>query len=81
MYLDVDLVNQLENSSIGSLDGDALAIFIGIVTLHEFVHYGDFNYNGNKWKSPYEEGYYFEKEVYGKIIDGSEDVKVILKKR
>ena len=65
IYLDLDLVNQSENSATGSKLAEAFLFYIGVCILHEFVHYGDYNYNGDAWNFPQEEGVLFERDVYG----------------
>ena len=80
IYLDIDLVNQLENSTPGSELAEAFLFYIGVCVLHEFVHYGDYNYNGDAWIFPQEEGVLFERDVYGYRV-WLEDGKIRLIKK
>lgn len=68
LYLDIDLVNQLENTTPNSNLANAFAFLIGVTVLHEYVHYGDYNYNGDTWQYPQEEGLLFENDVYGQSV-------------
>jgi hypothetical protein len=71
LYLDIDVVNDLETGDhISEADADAFVFFIGTTVLHEFVHWGeninqDFSFLG-------EEGVKFEIEAYG--YDVSPDI-------
>lgn len=65
IYLDIDLVNDMENSVIGSDMGDAFAFLLGATLLHELVHLGDWK-DGSDY--PGEEGQLFEKDIYGKSV-------------
>ncbi|MDC6363518.1 MULTISPECIES: hypothetical protein [Flavobacteriaceae] len=63
IYLDIDIINDLESGQISETDADAFLFFIGTTVLHEFVHWGennnpDFFYLG-------EEGVQFEIRAYG----------------
>ncbi len=68
LYLDIDLVNQLENTTPNSSLANAFAFLIGVTVLHEYVHYGDYNYNRDTWQYPQEEGLLFENDVYGQSV-------------
>ena len=68
LYLDIDLVNQLESTTPNSNLANAFAFLIGVTVLHEYVHYGDYNYNGDFWQYPQEEGLLFETDVYGQSV-------------
>ncbi|MGB3606424.1 hypothetical protein [Psychroserpens sp.] len=78
IYLDIDLVNQLENSISNTSLANAFAFLIGVTILHEYVHYGDYNYNGDLWQFPQEEGLLFENDVYGQSV-WIHNAKIILK--
>ncbi|WP_162623300.1 hypothetical protein [Confluentibacter sediminis] len=78
LYLDIDLVNQLENTTPNSNLANAFAFLIGVTILHEYVHYGDYNYNGDAWQYPQEEGLLFENDVYGQSVWIS-NAEIILK--
>jgi hypothetical protein len=78
LYLDVDLVNQLESTTPGTSLADAFAFLMGVTVLHEYVHYGDYNYNGDHWQYPQEEGLLFEIDVYGQTV-WIQNAEIILK--
>ncbi|WP_213520793.1 hypothetical protein [Nonlabens sp.] len=78
LYLDIDLVNLLETSTSGTDLADAMAFLIGVTILHEFVHYGDYNNNGDAWQYPQEEGLLFENDVYGQSV-WIQNAEIILK--
>lgn len=40
LFIDIDYVNALENE-IDQGIADSLIFFLGVTTLHEYVHYGD----------------------------------------
>jgi len=78
LYIDIDLVNSMENTNPGSESADSFIFLIGVTILHEFVHYGDYNYNGDTWNYPQEEGLLFEQDVYGQTV-WLQNAKIILK--
>ena len=63
LYLDVDYVNLVETETS---DPDSFIFWIGVVVLHEYVHYGD-NLDGEEY--PGEEGRIFESRVYGHSVN------------
>jgi hypothetical protein len=84
LVLDIDIVNKLELSLWGTEDADVLSFFIGVIILHEFTHYGDFNFHNDYYKgnsnSP-EEGYAFEQYSYGQQVNNYRDAKNVLLKK
>lgn len=78
LYIDIDLVNQMENTTPSTNVADAFIFLIGVTILHEYVHYGDYNYNGDAWQYPMEEGLLFEQDVYGQSV-WIENAEIILK--
>lgn len=78
-FLDIDLVNQLENSTPNSNLANAFVFLIGVTILHEYVHYGDYNFNEDTWLYPQEEGLLFEKDVYGQSVWIS-NAEIVLKR-
>jgi hypothetical protein len=77
LYLDIDFVNRLENSTASQDEQDAFLFFLGTTILHEYVHYGDFQ-DGVQY--PGEEGDLFELYVYGENV-GSENAALILNRK
>ncbi|EPR74065.1 hypothetical protein ADIWIN_0874 [Winogradskyella psychrotolerans RS-3] len=65
LYIDIDLVNDLENSTPNSVLANSFAFLVGVTILHEYVHYGD-NLDGTDY--PGEEGQLFEEDVYGQTV-------------
>lgn len=77
LLLDIDYINALENSTTLQYQEDGLLVYLGMVTLHEYVHYGD-NINGRDY--PGEEGEIFELKVYGQNLSSGEAERLILQK-
>lgn len=77
IYLDIDYVNSLENSTATQYEQDAFLFFLGTTILHEYVHYGDFQ-DGVQY--PGEEGILFELYVYGENVS-SENAALILNRQ
>ena len=65
IFLDIDLVNFLENKLSDQGEEDAFLFFLGTTILHEYVHYGDYT---NGFDYPGEEGRKFEIKVYGENV-------------
>lgn len=65
LNLDIDLVNDLENSIPNSNLANSFAFLVGVTVLHEFVHYSE--YTDSSWNSP-ESGGLFEIDVYGQTV-------------
>ncbi|UZD21857.1 hypothetical protein [Algoriphagus halophytocola] len=65
LFIDIDLVNDMENSVPGTMDANGLAFLMGVSILHEYVHFGDY-VDGNTY--PGEEGVIFEQTVYGQTV-------------
>ena len=65
LHLDIDLVNDLENSNPESSLSSAFAFLIGVTILHEYVHYSE--YTDGSWNNP-ESGVLFEQDVYGQTV-------------
>lgn len=76
LYIDLDIVNKLENSEQGP-EGDALSFLIGVTILHEYVHLGDFV---DGIDQPGEEGILFEEATYGESIWIDNAGNVLIKK-
>ncbi|WP_162623306.1 hypothetical protein [Confluentibacter sediminis] len=75
LYIDLDLVNDLENSTTGSQLANSFAFLIGVTILHEYVHYSE--YTDGAWNNP-ESGILFENDVYGQSV-WRENANIILK--
>lgn len=65
IYIDSDLVMDLENSIAGTGIADSFAFLVGVTLLHELVHLGDWT-DGMDY--PGEEGHLFERDVYGQSV-------------
>lgn len=82
LEIDIDLINNLENSVSGSTYSESLLFFIAVTILHEAVHYGDFKYNNDYWtgNDPYtnEEGWRFENQVYGGAVIINEEGEITI---
>lgn len=75
LYIDIDLVLDMENSTPNSNLANAFAFLVGVTILHEYVHFGD-NIDGVDY--PGEEGELFETDVYGQSVTRS-NANIILK--
>lgn len=69
------LLDDLKNAS--PEQKRVLMLQLLITTLHEYVHYGDKNYNGDRYNG--EEGEDFEIEVFGMAIRSFKDAETLLK--
>lgn len=76
LYLDIDLINTMENSQSGTIMGDAFIFLVGTTLLHEYVHFGD-NLDGSDY--PGEEGELFERDAYGQNVTSNNMIKILLK--
>ncbi|WP_420385052.1 hypothetical protein [Roseivirga sp.] len=76
IYIDSDLVMDLESSIPSTGIADSFAFLVGVTLLHELVHLGDWT-DGSDY--PGEEGHLFEKDVYGQSVWRS-NAQAILKK-
>lgn len=65
LLIDIDLVNDLENTTVGSEIADAFSFLVGVTILHELVHFSE--YTDETWNSP-ESGTLFEEDVYGQTV-------------
>ena len=65
LYLDLDLVLDLEESEPGTELADAFSFLVGVTLLHEYVHFSE--WSDGSWNSP-ESGLLFEEDVYGMSI-------------
>ncbi|NGP87297.1 hypothetical protein [Fodinibius halophilus] len=65
LSIDIDLVNDLENTTIGSSLADSFSFLVGVTILHEYVHFSE--WRDESWNSP-ESGILFEKDVYGQTV-------------
>jgi hypothetical protein len=65
LNLDIDLINDLENSTPNSRLANSFAFLVGVTILHEFVHYSE--YTDSRWNNP-ESGELFEIDVYGQTV-------------
>ncbi len=83
LFLDIDLINDLEKSDSGSEASESLLFYIGVSILHEAVHYGDFHYNNDFWQSNIngEEGYLFEEEAYDGVVYIDRDNNFVITKK
>ena len=77
LLLDIDYVSALENNTIEQYQEDGLLFYLGLVILHEYVHFGD-NTDGKDY--PGEEGEIFEIKAYGKNVTPGEATLLILQK-
>jgi len=77
LLLDIDYVNGLENNINEQFQEDGLLFYLGVVLLHEYVHYAD---NSDGIDYPGEEGEIFEFRVYGENINTSTAQWLILNK-
>ncbi len=77
LFIDKDYVLALENSNEDQLIQEGLLFYLGIVLLHEYVHYGD---NTNAVQYQGEEGDEFELRVYGRNMTPSSAEWLILNK-
>lgn len=73
LFINIDLVNDLENTTIGSELADAFSFLVGVTILHEYIHYGSPETDPSG-----EEGLLFEQDVYGQTV-WKENAKIILK--
>ena len=73
LAVDMDLFEALEKAE--GADRDQILFLTAVTILHEFVHYG---YIDNELDNgAIEEGYDFERDVYGQVINRSSSKKVI----
>lgn len=92
LNLDIDLVNEFENSEENSDDdltlSDALSFLIAVTILHEYVHYNDFVFGDNYWgelwsEDPFnpenEAGLIFEDSIFGEYVS-RENAGIILRR-
>jgi len=77
LFIDKDYVLALENSNEDQLIQEGLLFYLGVVLLHEYVHYGD---NTNAVQYQGEEGDEFELRVYGQNMTPSSAEWLILNK-
>ena len=76
LNLDIDLINDLENSTPNSRLANSFAFLVGVTILHEFVHYSE--YTDSRWNNP-ESGELFEIDVYGQTV-WRNNASIILKR-
>lgn len=77
ILLDIDYVEGLENGTNSQIEEDGLLFYLGVVILHEYVHYTD-NIDGQDF--PGEEGEIFEIRAYGQTISPSIAQWIIIEK-
>ena len=77
LFIDKDYILALENSNEDQLIQEGLLFYLGVVLLHEYVHYGD---NTNAVQYQGEEGDEFELRVYGQNMTPSSAEWLILNK-
>ena len=77
LNLDIDLINELENTTPNSKLADAFAFLVGVTVLHEYVHYSE--YTDLSWNNP-ESGELFEIDTYGQIVY-RRNASIILKRK
>lgn len=75
LYIDIDLVVDLENTTLGSGVADAFSFLVGVTVLHEYVHFSE--YTDGSWNNS-ESGELFETDVYGQTVWRS-NASIILK--
>lgn len=75
IYINKQLVSQLENASSGDIDAALLRLVSTL--LHEYVHYGDWSAD-NEGEDDYEVGYAFEEWSYGQQINNLSDARKVL---
>ena len=76
LFLDVDLVNDIENLKNSQEFRDAIAFLIGVTILHEYVHLGDVMFGDSFWGELHmssgneedEAGIVFEKAIFGETV-------------
>ncbi|MGG8497758.1 hypothetical protein ACQY1Q_15210 [Tenacibaculum sp. TC6] len=68
IYLDIDFVNDVEQNISDQALEDSYLFFLGVTTLHEYVHLGD-NVDGKQYTEALEEGNLFEMLVYGEDVN------------
>lgn len=60
-----------------TIDKNALQVFVALVVLHELTHYGDFNFNGDMYRSTFDnwdnEGYDFDMHIIGEELNDAND--------
>ncbi|MEK6155689.1 hypothetical protein WIW50_20685 [Flavobacteriaceae bacterium 3-367] len=87
LFLDIDLVNDLENLDNSQDFRDEMAFLIAVTILHEYTHLGDTVFGDQFWgelhaedQSPENEvGWIFEEEVFGESVWRS-NVGVVMRK-
>ncbi|MBN2732606.1 MAG: hypothetical protein JXR26_09270 [Balneolaceae bacterium] len=65
LYIDLDLVADLENTTPGSKLADSFSFLVGVTILHELVHFSE--WTDGAWNSD-ESGVLFEEDVYGQTV-------------
>ena len=87
LFLDVDLVNDLENLENEQEFTDAMAFLIAVTILHEYNHLGDTVFGNSFWGDLHVEsgldedevGIIFETEIFGEAVWRSNVGVIILK--
>jgi RHS repeat-associated protein len=74
IFIDKELVMQLENASSADIDATLLRLISTL--LHEYVHFGDWTVDNDK--KSYEAGYAFEEWVYGRRIGNLQDAMEVI---
>lgn len=74
IFFNEDWASKLNTGPVNQMQAESLSFLLGVVILHEFVHWGDYQ-NGNKYVFPaaasFDEGDLFEIEAFGKDITNS----------
>jgi len=65
LNIDIDLVNDLENTTFGTQLADSFSFLVGVTIIHEHVHFSE--WRDESWNSP-ESGILFEEDVYGQSV-------------
>ncbi len=72
LYIDIDLVNDIDNLKNNAEFRNEIGFLIAVTILHEYTHFGDTNYGNNFWSNEFfeerleenEAGILFEKAVF-----------------
>ena len=76
ILVDIDLVNDLENSTSGSEFADGHMFLIGVSILHELIHFSEYVVDGSN--NAAESGNLFEIATYGQLVY-RDNASIILK--
>lgn len=76
IYLDIDLVEDMENNTLSQEQSEALAFLVAVTILHEYNHLGDHIFGNEFWSELYiddpidlnEVGLIFEESIFGQHV-------------